>query len=59
MVMLATLALMSWSLFQGLATDALFQFLLGASVALLLRRQHEMRQPAAKAASQPEPPEHD
>lgn len=44
LLMMATLALMAWSLYQGLGTQALFQFLLGASVALLFRRYQEQKQ---------------
>ncbi|MEZ0371371.1 MAG: hypothetical protein ACAI44_19920 [Candidatus Sericytochromatia bacterium] len=55
LLMLATLALMAWSLLRGLGQDAFYQFLLGASLALLFRRWHETRQ--ARLASKDQ--EHD
>ena len=42
-LMILTLGLMAWSIQRGLGQDALYQFLLGASVALLFRRWHEIR----------------
>ncbi|MBF2052788.1 MAG: hypothetical protein IGS03_04900 [Candidatus Sericytochromatia bacterium] len=38
-----SLPLSIWSLWQGRYSEALFQFFLGASVALLLRRRGEMK----------------
>lgn len=38
-----SLPLSVWSLWQGRYSEALFQFFLGASVALLLRRRGEMK----------------
>lgn len=38
-----SLPVSAWSLWQGRFLDALFQFFLGASVALLLRRRSEMK----------------
>ena len=54
-LMLLTLALMAWSVYQGQPVDALFQFLLGASLALLLRRWHETRQYQRQQAAQAQP----
>ncbi len=42
-VMVATFALMAWSFYEGAGIDVAFQFLLGASVALMVRRQAEIR----------------
>ena len=56
LLMLATLALMAWSLLQGLGQDAFYQFLLGASLALLFRRWHETRQ-ARLASTQDSSPQ--
>ena len=44
LLMILTLGLMAWSIQRGLGQDALYQFILGASVALLFRRWHEIRQ---------------
>jgi hypothetical protein len=38
-----SLPLSAWSLWQGRYSEAMFQFFLGASVALLLRRRGEMK----------------
>lgn len=43
LLMIATLLLMAWSLQRGFGMDAFYQFLLGASVALLVRRWSESR----------------
>ncbi|MGV3525222.1 MAG: hypothetical protein ACO1RX_13405 [Candidatus Sericytochromatia bacterium] len=43
LLMVATLALMAWSLYRGLGMQAVFQFFLGASVVLFLRRWQESR----------------
>jgi len=42
LLMVATFGLIAWSLYQGAGMDAVFQFLLGASLALLVRRQAEV-----------------
>ncbi|PKL74834.1 MAG: hypothetical protein CVV27_18475 [Candidatus Melainabacteria bacterium HGW-Melainabacteria-1] len=52
LTMLATLALMSWSLIQGRTQDALYQFFLGSAVALLLRRFHETGNASNQADAQ-------
>ena len=53
--MLATFALIAWSLYQGAGIDAAFQFLLGASVALLVRRHAETRAAKKRSAAKTEP----
>lgn len=52
-----SLPLSAWSLWQGRYSEALFQFFLGASVALLLRRRGEMKAALMRqaAASVPKP----
>lgn len=54
-LMLATFALIAWSLYQGAGIDAAFQFLLGASVALLVRRQAEIRAAKKRQAASSDP----
>ena len=46
LLMLLTLVLMAWSVSRGLGRDAFYQFILGASVVLLLRRWYEGKGPA-------------
>lgn len=51
-LMIATLALMAWFVYQGWGEKALYLFFLGASVALLLRRRHEIKAGQTHGTSQ-------
>lgn len=46
-LMIATLGLMAWTIQRGMGMDAFYQFLLGATIVVLIRRWHEGR--AAKS----------
>lgn len=42
-LMLITLVFMAWSIARGLGQDAFYQFILGTSVVLILRRWRESK----------------